>query len=135
MGRTVADKLRLLELARELGNVSRACGELGFSRDSYYRLKRCYDAAGADGLDARARRAPLLKNRVAHATETAVLEVSRLEPDRGQVYVAARLRARGIAISPAGVRCVWLRHGLETAARRRAWCGAAPASGLESRGS
>ena len=32
-------KLGLLELARQLGNVSRACQIMGYSRDTFYRYK------------------------------------------------------------------------------------------------
>ena len=35
-------------------------------------------------------------------------------PALGQVRVSNQLRERGVFISPAGVRCVWLRHELES---------------------
>lgn len=120
--RTAHDKLRLLERALELDNVSRACAELGFSRDSYYRLRRRHAELGPASLEPLPRRAPLFKNRLALSTELAVLELSRAAPDRGQAAVAAALRERGVAISAAGVRRVWLRHGIQTSALRRAWC-------------
>jgi len=40
------------------------------------------------------------------------------EPSYGQKKVSDELRRRGIFISPAGVRCVWLRHNLETFKKR-----------------
>ncbi len=32
-------KLGLLELAKQLGNVSQACKVMGYSRDTFYRFK------------------------------------------------------------------------------------------------
>ena len=41
-------KVGLLELAKQLGNVSQACKMMGYSRDSFYRLwpARSADAPG-----------------------------------------------------------------------------------------
>jgi hypothetical protein len=35
----IKGKVGLLELARQLGNVSQTCKMLGYSRDSFYRFK------------------------------------------------------------------------------------------------
>jgi len=35
-------KLSLLELAKELGNVSRACKVMGYSRQQFYEIRRTF---------------------------------------------------------------------------------------------
>lgn len=110
--RIIKHKTGLLNLAEELGNISKACKMLGVSRDTFYRYKEAVSSGGVDALLEKNRRVPNHKNRVDSAIEEAVLAYAVEEPAHGQVRVSNELRKRGVFVSPSGVRSIWLRHDL-----------------------
>jgi transposase InsO family protein len=114
----IKNKVGLLNLAEELGNISKACKIMGFSRDTFYRYQELVEEGGIDNLVEKTRRKPNLKNRVDAATEEAIVKIAVDFPAYGQVRASNELRKQGVFVSPAGVRCAWLRNGLETMKKR-----------------
>ncbi|MGE0973188.1 helix-turn-helix domain-containing protein (plasmid) [Klebsiella sp. WOUb02] len=95
----IKHKAGLLNLAEELGNVSKACKIMGVSRDTFYRYQELAEEGGIDALINQNRRVPklyttktpitaadLLNDRVLPFYESQGLPTLRIQTDRGTEY-------------------------------------------------
>lgn len=114
----IKPKLGLLELAKQLGNVSQACKVMGYSRDTFYRFQHLYETGGEEALQELSRRKPIEKNRVPAHVEEAVVALAIANPALGQKRVSQALQTEGILVSSSGVRSIWLRNDLESFKKR-----------------
>ncbi|MBM3506108.1 MAG: IS481 family transposase [Alphaproteobacteria bacterium] len=106
-------KLTLLELANDLGNVSKACRITGYSRQQFYEIRRNFQTFGTAGLvDKVAGPRGPHPNRVAEEIEAAILAHALAHPCHGALRVANELALKGVQVSSSGVRGVWSRQGL-----------------------
>jgi len=114
----IKPKLGLLDLAKQLGNVSQACKIMGYSRDTFYRYKELYTNGGEEALQELSRKKPVIKNRVPLHIEEAVTALAVENPALGQVRASNELQKRGIIVSASGIRSIWLRNDLESFKKR-----------------
>ncbi len=111
-------RLRMLQFAQTLGNVSEACRKLGVSRSQFYEYKKRFEMHGLDGLK------DLPPVHRSHPQTTPpevveqVLELSRREPGWGCQKLSAKLKQLGVSLSAVTVQEILNREGLGTRSER-----------------
>ena len=115
----IQKKLEVLALVEKLGNVSEASRLSGVSRDTIYRHQRLIREGGPDALKRQETPNIRHKNRADSDVEQRVIGFSLENPHLGQAQVSRQMRANHATdVSPAGVRCIWLRERMNTVALR-----------------
>jgi hypothetical protein len=92
----IKNKMGLLNLAEELGNVSKASRVMSYSRDTFYRYKELVADGGIEILTEKTRRKPNIKNRIDETVEEAVNRLAIEFPAYGHVRASNELRKRGV---------------------------------------
>jgi transposase InsO family protein len=107
-----ARRVRLLELAAELGNISQACRQMGISRTRYYDWKEIAENYGLDALMPKGRRRPQHDHETPTHVVADLLTVAVIEPTLGCRQLADRLDELGYQIGKTTVQRILNDHGL-----------------------
>lgn len=113
-GKRRAGARRLIDLARELGNVSEACRRLGADRSAYYRGLKLAERADSEGEQARRTCDPT------GGLEAQVLRLSLEYPEWGCDRLAHFLTLTKTRISSPTVQKILIRNGLGRMGKRLA---------------
>jgi transposase InsO family protein len=106
-------KLSLIQLARELNNIKKACNTLNVSRQHYYDVKESFEKFGIEGLMPRERAKPVMPNQTEKSIEDKIIEYTLENPSFGKDRVAINMRLEeGIYITSSGIWSIWRRHKL-----------------------
>lgn len=105
-------RVRLLDLAEEIGNISKACRQLGISRTRYYEWKQLAEAYGLEALMPKDRRRPQHDHETPTHVVADLLAVAVVEPTIGCRQLADRLEELGYEIGKTTVQRILVDHGM-----------------------
>lgn len=111
-------RVRVIEHAAKIGNISEACRVFGVSRKSYYEWIAKAEQYGLSALLPRDRRTPHQPNAMTSEEVAIILSEAIARPTLGPRSLLRHLRERGVHRSPSGVAKVLRRHHLGTAKQR-----------------
>lgn len=125
-------RVRVLEHAKETGNVSETCRVFAVSRKAFYEWRNLAAAYGLDALMPKERRKPQLPNATPTHVVAELLTIAVVEPTLGCRQLADRLADKGLSIGKTTVQKLLNDHGLGSRAARvaRAAAIAAATTGL-----
>jgi transposase len=112
------NRLKLLEFAEALGNVTEACRKMGISRSQFYEYKQRYQAQGIEGL----KDLPPIHKSHPQTTPPAVVEQVMAwvfkQPTWGCEKISIKLKQAGIRLSAVTVQDILNKHDVGTRQQR-----------------
>ena len=111
-------RVRVIEHAAKIGNVTEACRVFGVSRNTYYEWINKAEKYGLSALLPKERRKPHQPNAMSSEEVAIILSEAITRPTLGPRSLLRHLKARGVDRSASGVAKVLRRHHLGTAHER-----------------
>lgn len=111
-------RVRVIEYAARINNVSEACRVFGVSRKTYYEWIKKAEQYGLSALLPRERRRPHQPNEMTSEEIAVILSEAIARPTLGPKSLLRHLKKRGVDRSASGVAKVLRRHNLGTAKQR-----------------
>lgn len=105
-------RLSVLQLAQELGNVAAACRQRGISRTQFYEYKRRFQTHGLEGLKDLP---PIPKHHpwtTPQETVDKILALSMEYPAWGCVRLSNHLKLQGISVSSPVIQKILIKYGM-----------------------
>jgi transposase InsO family protein len=111
-------RVRVIEYAARINNVSEACRVFGVSRKAYYEWVNKAEQYGLSALLPRERRRPHQPNAMTSEEVAVILSEAIARPTLGPKSLLRHLKTRGVDRSASGVAKILNRHNLGTAKQR-----------------
>ena len=111
-------RVRLINYAAQIDNVTEACRVFGVSRKSYYKWLGLAEQYGLSALLPKSRRRPHQPNQMSSEEVAVILAEAVTRPALGPRSLLRHLKARGVDRSASGVAKVLRRHNLGLARLR-----------------
>jgi transposase InsO family protein len=111
-------RVRVLDHARQTGNVAQTCRTFGISRKTFYEWRNRAQRYGLEALVPKTRRAPQMPSATPTWVVNELLTLAVTEPTIGCRQYVDRLADRGYAIAKSTVQAILVRHGLGRRAQR-----------------
>lgn len=115
---TLQQRLEVLQLARQLGNVSHACKRMGIDRTSFYRWQRRFHAEGESGLANRSRAHRNHPRATSPEMERRVLEYVIGHPQLSCTKLSVCLHDQGCSISAGTIHSIFKKHRMTRQSQR-----------------